>query len=204
MNHMIARVCAPLLAVALVAGCSPSSPSGSPESRAEPPLAHARIGGAFTLTDQNGKPVSDKDFLGKYRIMYFGYTYCPDVCPVDMQNLAQGLKTLEKRNPALAAQVVPIFVSVDPARDTPAVLKQFVSAFHPRMVGLTGTPAQIDAVAKEYAIYHQAHARDATGAYTVDHSRVAYLMGKKGEPLALLRQDGTPDQIADDIGQWAQ
>lgn len=199
MNDMSRRVFAALAAAFLVAGCSPSTPG-----TAQPPLANAKIGGPFTLTDQNGKKVSDRDFQGKFRIMYFGYTYCPDVCPVDVQKLAQGMRVLEKRDPALAAQVVPIFVSVDPARDTPAVLRQFVDAFHTRFVGLTGTPAQIAAVAKEFAIFYQAQPRDASGGYAVDHSRVAYLMGKQGQPLALLRQDGTPDQIADDIEQWAK
>ena len=167
-------------------------------------MAGAAIGGPFTLTDQNGHRVSDRDFAGKYRIIYFGYTYCPDVCPVDVQNIAQGLKTLEKSDPALAANVVPIFISVDPARDTPPVLKQFVSAFHPRMVGLTGSPAEIAWVAKEFAIIYQPQPKNADDGYAVNHSRVAYLFGKKGEPLAILRQDGTPDQIAADIRQWAQ
>lgn len=187
------------LLLAYIAGCAPG-PSGN----ATPPLANAKIGGPFSLTDQNGRTVTDRDFLGKYRVMYFGYTFCPDVCPVDVQNIAQGLRVLEKRKPALAAQIVPIFVSVDPARDTPSVLKQFVGAFHPRMVGLTGTPSQIAAVAKDYAIFYRAEPKDATGGYAVSHSRVAYLFGKKGEPLALVRQDGTPDQIADDLAQWAR
>ena len=96
------------------------------------PLAGAKIGGPFALIDENGRPVTDRSFAGKYRVMYFGYTYCPDVCPVDVQTIAQGLAELEKRDPALAARVVPIFVTVDPARDTPAVLKQFTAAFSPR------------------------------------------------------------------------
>lgn len=197
----IARTVAPaawIVPIAL-AGCSPPA-----ANNAEPPLAHSRIGGPFTLTDQHGGKVSDKDFLGKYRVMYFGYTYCPDVCPVDVQLIAQGLRVLEKRNPALAAQVVPIFVSVDPARDTPPVLGQFVGAFSKQMVGLTGSPAEIAKVAKEYGIYYQAQPKDAQGGYAVVHSRVAYLFGRKGEPLALLRQDGKPEQFAADIEQWAK
>lgn len=187
-----------LVVAALGAGCS------SPVAKTDPPLAGARIGGPFTLIDQNGHRVSDRDFGGKYRIIYFGYTYCPDVCPVDVQNIAQGLKTLEKSDSALAAKVVPIFISVDPARDTPPVLKQFVGAFHPRMVGLTGTPDEIAQVAREFAIIYRPQPKNAGGGYAVDHSRVAYLFGKQGEPLAILRQDGTPDQIAADIRQWAQ
>ncbi|MGJ3648308.1 SCO family protein [Sphingomonas sp. GlSt437] len=198
MNDLFRRGLALALPLVLAAGCTPAA------QKVDPPLAHASIGGPFTLTDQTGKRVSDRDFTGKFRLMYFGYTYCPDVCPVDVQNLARGLKVLEKRDAALAARIVPIFISVDPARDTPAVLKQFVGAFHPRMVGLTGTPAEIAQVAREFRIYYKAQAKDATGAYTVDHSRVAYLMGPEGQPLALVRQDGTPNEIADDLEQWAR
>ncbi len=186
----------PLLAIALLAGCS------SPP--APPPLAGAKIGGPFTLTDQDGKRVRNRDFHGKFRIIYFGYTYCPDICPRDVLTIAQGLRLLEKSDPALAAQIVPIFISVDPARDTPAVLKQFVGAFHPRMVGLTGTPAEIATVAREFSITYQLQPKDASGGYRVDHSRVAFLFGKNGEPLALLRQDGTPDEVAADLKQWAR
>jgi protein SCO1/2 len=164
-----------LLWVALpLAACSGPAPP------ARAPLEGAKIGGPFALTDQNGRKVTDRDFAGKYRIMYFGYTFCPDVCPTDAQNIGAGLRALEASDPALAAKIVPIFVTVDPARDTPAVLKAFVGAFHPRMVGLTGSPEAIDAVAKEFAVYY--HKEDPTpgGGYMVDHSRVAYLMDPQG------------------------
>jgi len=201
MNEMIRRLflSLPILPVALAAGCSPGT-----RQVTEPPLANAKIGGPFALTDQTGKQVTDKDFVGKFRVIYFGYTYCPDVCPIDLQNVAQGMKVLEKRNPALASQVVSIFISVDPARDTPAVLKQYVGAFSARMVGLTGTPDEIAKVAKEYGIFYEAQPKDAHGGYAVTHSRVAYLFDRQGHPLALLRQDGKPEQIADDIEQWAR
>ncbi|RDE05015.1 SCO family protein [Sphingomonas aracearum] len=193
------RVAAALLLT--LAACSPDPPAAAP---AQPPLAGARIGGPFTLTDQNGRSVSDRDFAGKYRIVYFGYTFCPDVCPVDVQNIGAALRLLEKSDPALAARVVPIFITVDPARDTPAVLKQFVSAFHPRMVGLTGSPQAIDAVAKEYAIFHQVGDKQPGGGYLVNHSRQAYLMGPEGEPLALLPQEGPLQAIAAEIRKWVK
>ncbi|WP_375182575.1 SCO family protein, partial [Sphingomonas adhaesiva] len=101
----------------------------SAQPAATPPLAGARIGGPFTLTDQNGRTVTDRDFAGKYRIMYFGYTYCPDVCPTDAAAIGKGVALLAKSDPDLAKRIVPIFVSVDPERDTPKVLKSFVSAF---------------------------------------------------------------------------
>src|SRR3954451_719065 len=112
-----------LLAALILGACS--SPS------APPPLEGASMGGPFTLTDQNGRRVSDRDFAGKYRLIYFGYTFCPDVCPVDMQEVGRGLRRFEAHVPAGAVSVHPIFISVDPARDTPAVLRQFVPVFHP-------------------------------------------------------------------------
>ncbi|MES2445048.1 MAG: SCO family protein [Pseudomonadota bacterium] len=191
-----------LLAAALLAGgCGSTQGSGS----SEPPLAGARIGGPFTLTDQDGRTVRDTDFAGKYRLVYFGYTFCPDVCPTDMQHVGQGLRLLEKSDPALAAKVVPVFITVDPARDTPAVLKQFVTAFHPRMVGLTGTQAAIDAAAKAYGVAHEAQPR-APGAdgYLVDHSRVTYLMSPDGKPLALVRADTSGEAVAEDLRRWVK
>src|SRR3954462_10734134 len=107
---------------------------------AEPPLSGAAIGGPFTLTDQNGRRVSDRDFAGKYRIMYFGFTHCPDVFPTDLAAIGKGLKAFEAKDKARADEIVPIFVSVDPERDTPAGMKDYVANFHPRMVGLTGPP----------------------------------------------------------------
>src|SRR3954465_14430480 len=124
-----------LLLALILAGCSSAS--------APPPLEGVHMGGPFTLTDQNGHRVSDRDFAGKYRLIYFGYTFCPDVCPVDMQVIGAGLRQLEAGGPGAPPGLQPIFITVDPARDTPAVLRQFVSAFHPRLIGLTGSEAEI-------------------------------------------------------------
>ena len=111
---------------------------------AEPPLAGAAIGGDFTLTGEDGKQVSWEDFDGKYRTVYFGYTYCPDVCPVDTQRAMAGLKAFENENPALGAKIQPLFISIDPDRDTPQALTEFTDNFHPRLIGMTGTKDQID------------------------------------------------------------
>lgn len=186
----------PLAAALLVslAACSSQPPR-------EPPLQGARIGGPIALTDQDGRAFTDAQLAGHYRIMYFGYTFCPDVCPTDVQNIAGALRLLEKSDPALAAKIVPVFVTVDPARDTPAVVKQFVSAFHPRLIGLTGTPAQIDATAKAFGIYH-AKGKGTRDGYLVDHSRQIYLMDTAGKPLALL-PEGPPQAIVDEVKTWA-
>jgi protein SCO1/2 len=186
----------PAIALALLlAACS-----GEPAAH-QPPLAGARIGGPFSLTDQDGRTVTDRSFAGHYRIMYFGYTFCPDVCPVDVQNVAQALKLLEKSDPTLAQKIVPIFVTIDPARDKPAQLKQFVSAFHPRLVGLTGSAEAIALTAKSYGIYYARGAGTADG-YMMDHSRQITLFDPAGKPLALL-PEGPPQAIADEIVKWA-
>ena len=193
MNEIVraTRTAVAALAVAML----PAACSG-PATPAKPPLEGARIGGPFTLTNQDGKQVTDRDFAGKYRIVYFGYTFCPDVCPVDARNIGLGLSAVEKSDPALGAKIVPIFISVDPTRDTPAVLKSFVANFHPRMVGLTGNPDAIAAVAKEYAVYYKKGEVTPGGGYMVDNSRVSYLMDPLGKRIALLPQDTSPEAVA--------
>lgn len=168
----------------------------------EAPLAGAKMGGPFTLTSQTGAKVSDTQFAGQYRLIYFGYSYCPDVCPVDLQKLMQGLSLLEKQDPAKATKIQPIFITVDPKRDTPEVLKQYVAAFHPRLIGLTGSEAEIATVAKEYAIYYRKADGGSADAYLVDHARQATLFGPKGEPIALIPQEGTPQEIAAELAKW--
>ncbi|MGC5798932.1 SCO family protein [Sphingomonas sp. NFX23] len=187
-----------LIPALALSACTASAPP------AKPPLEGARIGGAFTLTDQNGRTVTERNFDGKYRIMYFGYTFCPDVCPTDVQAIGAAVKKLEASDPALAAKIVPVFVTVDPTRDTPAVLKQFVSAFHPRMVGLTGTDDQIARIKTEYAVYSSKGDASPGGGYLVNHSRQAYLMDPDGKPLALLPQEQGPDAVVTEIKRWAR
>ncbi|NRD89960.1 SCO family protein [Sphingopyxis sp. BSNA05] len=201
-NNVVKMILATGL-LTLLAACNPASDGGAPAG-AEPPLAGAKIGGSFTLTNQDGGKTSDTDFKGQYRIIYFGYSYCPDVCPVDLANIMLGLKQVEKDDPALARKIQPIFISVDPGRDTPDVLKQYVSAFHPRLIGLTGSAEEIAAVAKKYLILYDIRNDEGSSEYLVDHSRQAYLFGPEGEPLALLPFDGTPQQVADEIIRWAR
>lgn len=181
----------------IVASCSPAK-------KATPPLAGARMGGPFTLTNQDGQRISDRDFAGRYRLVYFGYTFCPDVCPVDVQRLMKGFAAFEKQSPGKAAKVQPIFISVDPKRDTPTALKQFVSAFHPRLIGLTGSEAEIDDAAKAYGVYFERGTPNADGAYLVNHSNNAILYGPKGEPIAIIAHDGGAEGIADELGRWVE
>ena len=179
---------------------------------AQPPLAGATIGGDFLLTDQDGQKRSFKEFDGSYRMVYFGYTYCPDICTPDMQNLMAGLKSFEKKHPDLAAKIQPIFITIDPARDTSAVLKQFVGAFHPRAIGLTGTDSEIAEAAKKFAIYSSKVDGSSPENYLISHSQTPYLMGPKGEPLAIMPADvpntdaneGAPALVEAELAKWVR
>ena len=168
-------------------------------------MSPVAIGGPYTLTDQNGKVRHPEDFKGRLTLVYFGYTFCPDICPTDVQTLMKGYKQLEKDNPDLAARIQPIFITIDPARDTPDKIRQFVRAFHPRLIGLTGSEAEIAAVAKEYAIFYkkQPPAGGSTD-YLMDHSRQAMLFGPQGEPLALITQDKDASAVVTDLERWAK
>ena len=138
----------------------------------------ALVGGPFTLTDQNGKRVTDQDFRGKYMLIFFGFTYCPDVCPSELQVMSAALDELGP----VGEKIQPVFITIDPARDTPEAMKLYVSNFHPRMVGLTGSDQDIAAVAKAYRVYY-AKAKGAENApdYLMDHSTILYLMGPDGK-----------------------
>lgn len=185
-----------LLLPALLWGCG--------AGREAPPLANAKMGGPFALTGENGRVVRDTDFAGKYRLVYFGYTYCPDVCPVDVQKLMQGLKSLEQSDLQAADRIQPLFISVDPERDTPAVLREFTANFHPRLIGLTGTPEEIVKVASAYGVFFQKQKETQPGSYLVDHSRTAVLYGPKGEPLAPIDTTGDAQAIAAELKRWAR
>lgn len=197
MNETRFHCLRPILSLSLALALA--SCSGAAE---EPPLKGASIGGPFALTDQDGRAVTDRDFAGRYRIMYFGFTHCPDVCPTDLAVIGQALRRFEKSDPARAARVVPVFVSVDPERDTPAVLKDFVTAFHPRLVGLTGTPEQVASMVKSYGAYGAKEAPEAGGGYNVNHSRLAELIGPDGKPIALLSYDKGAEAVAGELDRW--
>jgi protein SCO1/2 len=151
------------------------------------------VGGPFSLIDGDGKPVTDQTWRGKYMLVYFGYTYCPDVCPTTLTSVAAALDKLGPK----ADQIQPLFITVDPKRDTAAVVKQYAAAFSPRLIGLTGTPEQIAAAAKEYRVYYAEH-RTGPGPddYSMDHSSVLYLMGPDGRFIAPVRADQDGPEIA--------
>lgn len=169
---------------------------------APPPLAGAAIGGPFELVNSAGETVRWEDFDGQYRMVYFGYAYCPDVCPYDVQRMMQGYNSFAQQEPELAAEVQPIFITIDPARDTPAVVDEFTAAFSDRLLGLTGTPEQVDAAAKAFSVYYQKGEVTESGGYLMDHSRAAFLMGRDGEPIALLPVDSGAEPVAAELEKW--
>ncbi len=187
-----------LASVLLAVGGCRSDPAAPP---ARPPLEGAAIGGPFTLVDKSGSAVRWSDFAGKYRIVYFGYTFCPDACPLDVGVMMRGFAAFDKARPDLGAQVRPLFISIDPGRDTPAKVGEFAAAFSPRLTGLTGTPEQVAAAAKAFVVYYKRGA-DSAGGYLMDHSRVAFLMDKDGKPLAMLPVDLGPQAVTAELTKW--
>jgi protein SCO1 len=200
-SAMMKLFIAPIAFALMLAACDGSNVA--PAAIETPPLAGATIGGPFTLSDKFGKPVKWTDFAGKYRIVYFGFTFCPDVCPTDVAALMQGFSQFAKTHPARAADIQPIFISIDPGRDTPEKVGEFAAAFSPRLLGLTGTAAQVDGAAKAFKVYYAKGAQSA-GGYLMDHSRIAYLMDRDGKPLSMLPVDKGPDAVAADLAKWVK
>ncbi len=186
----------PLLTALLVAGCGPAA-------TVEAPLTGATMGGPFTLTSHEGRRVSDTDFAGRYRLVYFGYSFCPDVCPIDLQTLSAGLTAFEQEDGERAAKVQPLFITVDPRRDTVDALARFAEAFHPRLIALTGTEDEIAQIASIYRVNYQLNPPATPGGeYLVDHSRIAILYGPKGEPIAIIPHDEGPSGVASELDKW--
>jgi len=152
----------------------------------------ALIGGPFTLTDDTGKRVTDKDYRGRYMLVFFGYTSCPDICPAGLQLISAALENLGSK----ADRITPIFISVDPARDTPKKLGEYVKNFSSRLVGLTGTPEQIAEVAKAYKVYYKKKSNPSSpDDYAMDHTAIIYLMDPNGEFVTHF----TPTTSVDDL-----
>jgi len=165
-----------------------------PEQQAPGPVSYATIGGPFVLTDQNGQPRSDRDFRGRFVLLYFGYSFCPDVCPTTLQDMADAIAKLGPD----ARRVAPVFITVDPERDTPAVLRKYVGAFGPHFVGLTGSLADVTRVAHAYRVYFAKHPMPG-GGYSVDHSGTIYLLGPDGKLVTIYDANAGPGQLAADL-----
>jgi protein SCO1/2 len=153
------------------------------------------VGGPFTLIDQTGKKRTDTEFRGRLLVVYFGYTTCPDICPTDLMQIGLAIDKLG----AAGDEVQPIFISVDPERDTPDVLARYVPSFHPRLIGLTGTPQQIRSVADAYKAYYAKYVPRDAGTYLIDHTGFTYLMGHSGEYLGFFPPGTSAERMVDII-----
>ena len=179
-----------LLVALLVAACSPDAPKFRGTD-----ITGADFGKELALTGHDGKPRTLADFRGKVVVLFFGYTHCPDVCPTTLVEMAEVMKKLGKD----AARVQVLFVTVDPERDTPEVLGQYVPAFDPRFLGLYGDLAATQRAAKEFKIFYEKRAGSAPGAYTVDHSGQSYVIDPQGQLRLFVRYDRIAQDLADDL-----
>ena len=179
----LAGVASIVLVIVLVSGRDPVPSAGA-----------SAIGGPFSLVDQDGRPVTDKDLRGRPFLVFFGFTHCPDVCPTALFEISE---VLGKLGPD-AQRVSALFVTIDPERDTPVQMKDYLSSFNPRLVGLTGDPAAIAAVAKEYRVYVKKVPLD-HGDYTMDHTALVYLMDKDGRFVAPFNLKRSTEDAAADL-----
>jgi protein SCO1 len=149
------------------------------------------VGGPFELVAHTGQGMTDRDFHGRYALLFFGFTFCPDLCPTELNTMALALAELGP----LAEKVQPLFISIDPERDTPEILARYVRQFHPRLIGLTGSPAQVAAAARAFRVYYAKGQRN-NDAYLMDHSGFLYLIGPEGNTVGLFRPGVAPEQLA--------
>lgn len=158
----------------------------------------ALVGGPFRLVDHTGKPVTDADYRGRFMLVYFGYTYCPDVCPAGLQVISAALDKLG----AKADRIVPLFITLDPERDTQAQMAEYVKSFNPRIVGLGGKPEEIAAVAKSYRVYWKKIVDEKSPKdYTLDHTSIIYLMDPQGAFVRHFTHQTNVDQLVAELGK---
>jgi cytochrome oxidase Cu insertion factor (SCO1/SenC/PrrC family) len=197
------RLCLFLAAVTLVATAAMAARAQQPDPARAARLmddlmwGRGHVGGPFALTDHTGRKRTDTDFRGKLLIVYFGYTTCPDICPTELMQIGLAVDKLG----AAGDDVQPLFISVDPARDTAAVLAEYVSQFHQRLIGLTGTPEEIRAVADSYKAYYAKYSPPDGAVYLMDHTGFVYLMGRSGEYLGFFPPGTTADRMDEIIRQ---
>ncbi|PZQ47243.1 MAG: SCO family protein [Micavibrio aeruginosavorus] len=156
------------------------------------------FGGPFSLVDQNNQPVSEKSWPDQYKLIYFGFTYCPAICPTELGKITAAMNTLGD----VGKKIQPIFVTVDPERDTPAKMKDYVTLFHPSLVGLSGTPEQVKEMLKAYKIYAAKRQDPSMSDYTMDHSSFIYFIAPDGRLLQIFKMDDDAAAMSKTISQW--
>ncbi len=192
-----ARFLAPLV-LALLVAC------GQPAPTEPPPLEGAAIGGPFELVDGEGQTVRWSDFEGRWRMVYFGYTWCPDVCPFDLNRMMQGYRAWALEHPDLAGDVQPIFISIDPERDTPEKIAEYTANFGDNLLGLTGNPEAIAQAAESFSVFYERGPDDENLGYLMQHSNAAFLMDRTGQPIALLPVDESSQGVAAQLEMWVR
>ncbi len=175
-----------------------SNPAGRSVVKMSAPMAGSLIGGGFSLVNHDGVPVDETAFAGRYKLIYFGFTYCPAICPTELQKITQVMKKLG----ADGDVIQPLFITIDPERDTAAVMKGYVGLFHERLVGLTGSQAQVDKVLKDYRVYANKVQSEELSDYTMDHSSYIYLMNPEDQLLSIYSMDDDADYIVKDIHKY--
>jgi cytochrome oxidase Cu insertion factor (SCO1/SenC/PrrC family) len=164
---------------------------------APPGTGAVSIGGPFELVDQHGATRTDADFRGTYMLMYFGFTYCPDTCPITLLKIAHTLENLAALAPAKAERVVPVFISVDPERDTPEALRSYAENFHPRLVALTGAPRELERLGRAYGVFFAKVPTGEPGEYLMDHTGFVYLIGPDGQYVEHFESDASVGDLVD-------
>lgn len=159
----------------------------------------AAIGGRFSLTDNHGNPYTDQNLKGHYSLIFFGFTHCPDICPTALSAITGALDSLYH---PISRKITPVFITVDPARDTPEKLTEYIHNFHPRMVALTGSEADIEALSRAYKNYYEKEAETGEDQYMMSHSGYIYLMDKNGVYLTHFQAQVTPDHLAAELAKW--
>lgn len=201
MSACFKAVSAALVALSLTA-CDPSANQPPVE---DAPLYGSALSGEFALIDSAGEPVSNTDFAGRYQLIYFGYAYCPNVCPFDVQRMMRGYDLYAEEHPDLAAEVQPIFITVDPERDTPERVGEFASAFSDDLIGLTGTQEQVDAAAESFFFTVQRIPPiEPDGDYDIQHPSIGYLVDREGEPMALIPVEQSAEAVAAELAKWVR
>jgi protein SCO1/2 len=169
------------------------------------PLYGSALTGEFDLVDKNGEPVSNTDFAGRYQLIYFGYAYCPNVCPFDMTRMIAGYRMFAEEHPDLAEDLQPIFITVDPERDTPERVGEYAAAFSDKLIGLSGSPEQIEAAAEAFFFsYYRIDPVEEGGEYDIQHPSVGYLVDREGQPMALIPVEQSREAVAAELEKWVR